>query len=207
MTRFFVSIVYNNHKTYSKGEKKVPKKYNLSDEEIIKIVTKARQTTLKEAAAEFGVPESLVVYLAYTKAKTMNIPDVPVAVGSLNPSKKPANDFTIEEKQAAVNRAIEVGLQQAAKEYSIPWRNLNAWKMQSSKRIPQSEPPSAHIENNAEQKELKPIVPETNELKEMEALKIENAVLKDKVETLSHQLEKLTRAIGDLTQLDIKVND
>ncbi|MBQ9904559.1 MAG: hypothetical protein IJM47_07220 [Synergistaceae bacterium] len=38
---------------------------------------------------------------------------------------------------------------------------------------------------------------------EIEALKIENAVLKDKIATMSHQLEKFSRAIENLTQLDV----
>lgn len=38
---------------------------------------------------------------------------------------------------------------------------------------------------------------------EIEALKIENAVLKDKIATMSRQLEKFSRAIENLTQLDV----
>ncbi|MBQ7558804.1 MAG: transposase [Synergistaceae bacterium] len=184
-----------------------------TDEEKLEIIAKARQTTIAQAAKEYDVKEWIIRYWMYrTKLGKTG------AVSNESESGNGAaavdfNSFTDEEKQEILRRAEEVGFAQAAKENKITWQRLASWKKYTKVQalLNSEETQDTAAEKNkggaeeaatAYNDNSTPSTDPAAPVKaELEALTIENVLLKDKVEALSDQLRKFRSAIVELTQI------
>jgi len=197
----------------------MPKTSNdFTDEKKLEIIARARQTTIAQAAKEYDIKDWNIRYWLYrTKLGKMEA----VSHESENSNGATAvdiNSFTDDEKLAILRRAEEVGFAQAARENNIPWQRLAAWKKYTKvPALPKSEETqSTAVEKSKEEAHeaaatyINDSTPSTDlsaSVKaELEALTIENVLLKNRVEALSEQLGRFRSAIVELTQIS-ELND
>ena len=99
-------------------------------------------------------------------------------------AKKPKNVFSDGQKAEMLARAEEVGVQTAAKEYGVPWQMIAQIKRRAAEKkaagLPAVQAAEKPVPGNAE------------------ALKAENAALRDKISKLEAQVAKLKKAIREL---------
>ena len=185
-----------------------------TDEEKLEIIAKARQTTIAQAAKEYDVKEWIIRYWMYrTKLGKTGAVSSNESESGNGAAAVDFNSFTDEEKQEILRRAEKVGFAQVAKEYNITWQRLASWKkyikvpaLLNSEETQDTaaeknkggaeEAATAYNDNSTPSTD--PAAPVKAEL---EALTIENVLLKDKVEALSDQLRKFRSAIVELTQI------
>ena len=115
-----------------------------------------------------------------------------------NMSQKP--DYTPEQQAAMLARAEEIGIHAAAKEYGIPWQTLTHMKRRAEKEAGQvparAEKPKKAAAGKEKKKEKPDISVETEEAGD--DLKVENAILKEKIAKLETKVKKLQKALAEL---------
>lgn len=117
-----------------------------------------------------------------------------------NMSQKP--DYTPEQQAAMLARAEEIGIHAAAKEYGIPWQTLTHMKRRVEKEAGQvparAEKPkkAAAGKEKGKEKEKPDVSVETEEAGD--DLKVENAILKEKIAKLETKVKKLQKALAEL---------
>ena len=111
-------------------------------------------------------------------------------------SQKP--DYTPEQQAAMLARAEEIGIHAAAKEYGIPWQTLTHMKRRVEKEAGQV-PARAEKPKKAaagKEKEKPDVSIETEEAGD--DLKVEIAILKEKIAKLEAKVKKLQKALAEL---------
>ncbi len=172
---------------------------DFTEEERLKIVAKARNTSVRKAAEEFGISRYLVNYWVYKKyavtaTASKDIQAPIITVDSPQPTTETEDTITDTDTKEMDDSAVSAVLadEPAIDEKQVP--------LMTVKQV------------IATEKSVEPDVAEQTEAagptrREIDSLAIENAVLKGKIELLSHQLEKLRMVIADLTELDVKSDE
>lgn len=184
---------------------------DFTDEERKEIMQEARKTTFRKAAEKFNINLSTIKYWFYREKLSTESTNGTQNQDSLTTSRlRNIKDFTREEKIEAIQRANEIGVREAAKERGISWQALSAWK--KVYKVDAAEVKKQSTETVIPIQEKSPTEPpqlqeheEAALLDKINSLKIENVLLKEKIEVVSNQLEKLRLAIGDLAQPDVKL--
>ena len=121
-------------------------------------------------------------------------------------------EYTPEQEAEMIARSEEVGIQQAAKEYSVPWQVIAGMKRRANAKDGGKKAPKARkaepgkkagkVKKAETVAEVAPAenvsVAPKSEVKvsaEVEALKIENAVLRERILKLEVQAEKLKNSL------------
>ena len=109
-------------------------------------------------------------------------------------------DFTDEQKAAMMARADEIGIREAAKEFSVPWQAIAQLKRREREK--NGEPPVRKAQKPGTRKRRKAVAAGTPELsavpEDVESLRAQNTMLRERLSKLEAQAEKLKNAIIEL---------
>lgn len=139
----------------------------------------------------------------------------PDSKGETKMTEKPI--YTQEQIQAALKKADEVGVRQAGEELSISWQQIARWKKNEREKIKEQEQtfpskggntPAQPGPESAAEPEPEPVKTAEQPKSEnterhqspasLNALQIENAVLKEQVSFLTSQVSRLKKAFSEL---------
>ena len=128
-------------------------------------------------------------------------------------NKKTQNDFTDEEVAQIIARAKQTSISGTAKYFGITksrvsyliYTRAGIKRLHDDKTLQTAKQPA--VQELSVSKQTVKIKSENDIKEEIGSLKIENAVLREKIETLSLQLKKFSLAIGSLTSPDIKADE
>lgn len=195
---------------------------DFSEKEKAQIVARAQETSLNQAARDFNTTRWVVKTLLMrasakngkparelakpTKAREVEEVKEVKAVKEAKTSKTSKRRvFTLEERAAIIKRADEIGLREAAEENNIAWQAIISWKY--SKPVKKSKSPTeikapVAVEAPVKEATVTPIVPIVPTVATASKnLELENHVLKNKVEILLKEFNRLKKAVADLTEL------
>ncbi len=209
------------------GNEIIPRRKRLTPEERDEIWERVKEVGFEQAAAEFNVSKK---YLENWRWKFGYKLDTPVKKTADKPSDKKitVKNQELQEKEQPKKTEAFTGIPSSEEILEEERRNKNYSTVHEYSEAPyvsdfsyQSEFDSdiQATNDNTENQEVQEIqenqeIPENQEnqekqelsvRKEIDSLRIENVLLKSKIETLSAQLEKFRVAINSLTQLDIKL--
>lgn len=209
------------------GNEIIPRRKRLTPEERDEIWERVKEVGFEQAAAEFNVSKK---YLENWRWKFGYKLDTPVKKTADKPSDKKitVKNQELQEKEQPKKTEAVTGIPSLEEISEEERRNKNYSTVHEYSEAPyvsdfsyQSEFDSdmQATNDNTENQEVQEVqeiqeIPENQEnqekqelsvRKEIDSLRIENVLLKSKIETLSAQLEKFRVAINSLTQLDIKL--
>ena len=108
-------------------------------------------------------------------------------------------DFTEEQKAAMMARTDEIGIKEAAKEFSVPWQAIAQLKRREREKNGIPVAPKAPKTGNRKRKKAAAGNPELSSPPEdIEGLRIQNQMLREKLSKLEIRAEKLKRALLEM---------
>ena len=166
-----------------------------------------------EVAVEIAQPEGNMV--ESEAGKTTEKTEEPTM------AKKSGSTYTEEQKAAMVARAEEIGVRAAAKEYGVAWQVVAQFRRRAAEaaQAAAGEPKAAagkkvpvkkkaknsavkEVQKTAVQDAVKNVEKESaaaaKKPDEAEALRVENAVLREQVASLTEQVARLKKALAEL---------